>query len=69
LSFNPGPPGLFRIIRRFCLLHHMPLLFAAPDMHRTLKEIAIDYVGHMQMHLDDLPVDVSDIKRYPYPKA
>lgn len=35
----------------------------------TLKELATDYLGHMQMHLDDLPVDVSDIKRYPYPKG
>jgi hypothetical protein len=34
----------------------------------TVKELAIDYLGHMQMHLDDLPVDMSDIKRYPYPK-
>ena len=34
----------------------------------TLQEIVIDYVGHMQWHLDDLPVDVSDITRYPYPK-
>ncbi len=35
----------------------------------TLKEIATDYLGHMQKHFDDLPVDVSDIKRYPYPKG
>ncbi|MBN1312645.1 MAG: DinB family protein [Anaerolineae bacterium] len=35
----------------------------------TLQEIIIDYLGHMQMHLGDLPVGVSDIKRYPYPKA
>jgi hypothetical protein len=35
----------------------------------TLQEIVIDYLGHMQMHLDDLPVDISDIKRYPYPKV
>ena len=35
----------------------------------TLKEIVVDYLGHMQMHLDALPVDVSDVKRYPYPKA
>jgi len=34
----------------------------------TLQEIAIDYVGHMQWHLDDLPIDVSNITRYPYPK-
>jgi hypothetical protein len=35
----------------------------------TLKEIIVDYVGHMQMHLSDLPVDVAEIRRYPYPKA
>jgi len=34
----------------------------------TVREIAVDYVGHMQWHLNDLPVEVSDIKRYAYPK-
>ena len=32
-----------------------------------LEKIATGYVGHMQMHLDDLPVDVSDVRRYPFP--
>ncbi|MBN1120346.1 MAG: DinB family protein [Anaerolineae bacterium] len=35
----------------------------------TLGEIVVGYFGHMQAHLDDLPVDVSDIKRYPYPRG
>ncbi len=35
----------------------------------TLREIAADYVGHMQMHLGDLPVDVAAIRRYPYPRG
>jgi hypothetical protein len=35
----------------------------------TLGEIVVGYFGHMQAHLDDLPVGVADIKRYPYPKA
>jgi hypothetical protein len=39
------------------------------DRPWTLKEIVVDYLGHMQMHLGDLPVDVSDIRRYPYPRG
>jgi hypothetical protein len=34
-----------------------------------LEEIIVDYFGHMQMHLDDLPVDVAEIRRYPYPRG